>query len=101
MSQGSRTSNSMKNIRFGLINKLVTMLLNFISRRLFLQYIGIELLGINGLFAEVLGVLSLADLGFGTAMTYSFYKPVAENDDGKANTVTKTGWMKYTFALKK
>lgn len=83
MSEGSRTSNSMKNIRFGLINKLVTMLLSFISRRLFLEYIGIELLGINGLFAEVLGVLSLADLGFGTAMTYSFYKPVAENDKDK------------------
>lgn len=83
MSQGSRTSNSIKNIRFGLINKLVTMLLSFVSRRLFLEYIGIELLGVNGLFAEVLGVLSLADLGFGTAMTYSFYKPVAENDEDK------------------
>ena len=81
--EDSRTKNSLKNIKVGMINKMLTMILSFVSRRLFIQYIGIEYLGINGLFAEILGVLSLADLGFGTAMTYSFYKPVAEKDNEK------------------
>lgn len=83
MSQGNRTANSMKNIQVGLINKFATMLLNFVSRRIFVDFIGMEYLGINGIFSEVLGVLTLADLGFGTAMAYSFYKPIAENDNEK------------------
>ncbi len=86
---GNRTSNSLKNIKVGITNKLITMILSFVSRRLFIQYIGIEYLGINGLFAEILGVLSLADLGFGTAMTYSFYKPIAENDTKKISALLR------------
>ena len=89
MSKDNRTSNSLKNIKIGITNKLITMILSFVSRRLFIQYIGIEYLGINGLFAEILGVLSLADLGFGTAMTYSFYGPIAKNDTRKISALLR------------
>lgn len=83
MGNNSRTENSKKNVLIGLFNKIVLLLLAFVNRRFFLQYIGAEYLGINGLFTEILGMLSLADLGFGTAMAYSFYKPIAENDEEK------------------
>lgn len=59
------------------------MVLAFLSRKLFVHYIGVEYLGINGLFANILTLLSLAELGLGTAMNVSLYKPIAENDTDK------------------
>lgn len=83
MSNDSRTAQSAQNATAALINKIVNLILSFVTRRLFIDFIGIEYLGINGLFTEILGMLSLADLGFGSAMAYSFYKPIAENDKEK------------------
>lgn len=83
MSSDSRMAKSAQNATAAFVNKLVNLVLSFVSRRLFIDLIGIEYLGINGLFTEILGMLSLADLGFGTAMAYSFYKPIAENDKNK------------------
>lgn len=79
----NRTDKSIKNITYGIVEKIVILLLTFIRRKLFIVYIGVEFLGINGLFTEILGMLSMADLGLGTAMAYSFYKPLAEKDNKK------------------
>lgn len=79
----SRTLNTSKNVLTGLINKIVLLILLFVSRKIFTVYIGIEYLGINGLFSNILTILSLADLGFGIAMSYSYYRPLAENDEEK------------------
>lgn len=75
-----RVENAAQNIVFGFINRIVSLILVFISRKLFIYFIGIEYLGINSLFSNVLSILSMADLGFGVAMSYSFYKPLAENN---------------------
>lgn len=56
-----------------------------------------EYLGINGLFAEILQMLSLADLGFGTAMVYSFYKPLAEGDEHKIAALVGYYRRIYTY----
>ncbi|MCR5184310.1 MAG: oligosaccharide flippase family protein [Opitutales bacterium] len=61
----------------------VTLLLSFCSRIIFVRVLSAEYLGISGLFTNILQVLSFAELGLGTAMMYSFYKPVAENDSEK------------------
>lgn len=79
--EASRTENSSKTAFSGIINKILTLILAFISRKIFIQFIGIEYLGINGLFANILTLLSLADLGFGVAMNYSLYKPLAMKDE--------------------
>jgi O-antigen/teichoic acid export membrane protein len=68
------------NILAGSISQVVSLMLQLISRTIFLNTLGIEYLGINAIFFNVLTVLSLADLGFGTAIIYSMYKPLAEND---------------------
>ena len=81
--KGSRTVNASKNVASALINKIITFLLAMVSRKLFILYIGVEYLGINGLFANILTLLSLADLGLGTAMNVSLYKPIAEKDTEK------------------
>ncbi|MDQ1000340.1 O-antigen/teichoic acid export membrane protein [Neobacillus niacini] len=85
----SRTKNTARNITFGTLNQVVTLLLNFINRTIFIKILGPEYLGINGLFSDILMMLSLADLGFGTAMIYSFYKPLAENDNKKVAALIK------------
>ncbi len=79
----SRTVNSVKNITMALLNNVIMQLMIFITRSVFIKYLGVEYLGINGLFTNVLSFLSMADLGFSTAMNYSFYKPLAENDEKK------------------
>lgn len=79
----SRTKNTTRNVSFGMLNQTITLLLSFINRTIFITVLGVEYLGINGIFSDVLMMLSMADLGFGTAMMYSFYKPLAENDQYK------------------
>lgn len=80
LNNDSRTVNASKNVSSALINKLIILCLTFISRKIFIRYIGVEYLGINGLFANVLTLLSMADLGIETAMNVSLYKPIAENN---------------------
>lgn len=55
-------------------------MLGFVSRTVFIRELGITYLGVNGLLTNVLGVLSFAELGIGSAMNYSLYKPVAEGN---------------------
>lgn len=78
-----RTTNSIKNMIYGFANKGISLILSLVSRYIFLYILPIEYLGINGVFADVLVMLSLADLGMATAMAYSFYKPLAEHDEDK------------------
>lgn len=69
-----------KNIIFGYISNLVILLLNFIQRTVFIYVLGRTLSGVNGVYTDVLSVLSLTELGIGTALNYSLYKPVAEQN---------------------
>lgn len=77
----SRLKNTAKNTFTGLLNQIAVLLFNFISKTIFIHCLGTEFLGINGLFTNILQVLTIAELGFGTAMSYSMYKPIAENDE--------------------
>lgn len=83
----NRTKNAITNMMVSFLNQFTTLILSFISRTIFIRVLGIELLGINGLFTDVLSLLSMADLGFNTAMVYSFYKPIAENDTKKISAL--------------
>ena len=76
-----------KNIFWGYISTFLTTILSFVCRTAFIKTIGVDYLGINGLFTSVLGVLSLTELGIGTAMNYSLYKPVADNDTEKIKSL--------------
>jgi len=83
----SRLRFTAKNILSGYIFNTVSTLLRFVSRTVFVLYLSAEYLGVNGLLASVLGVLSFAELGFGTAMNYSLYKPIADNDTEKIKSL--------------
>ena len=76
----SRTKNAVRNIAFGSLNRFVTLVLPFITRTIILYLLGASFLGIGTLFSSILSFLSLAELGLGSAIVYSMYKPIAEND---------------------
>lgn len=76
----SRVKNSTRNIIYSMIAYIVQIVLGFIVRRYFIYYFGEQYLGLNTLFSNILSLLSLAELGFGTAIVFAMYKPMAEND---------------------
>ncbi|NMA49143.1 MAG: hypothetical protein GX947_05160 [Tissierellia bacterium] len=76
-----RVRNAKRNIFYSLINKIVTLLFPFIIRTVLIKEIGAEFLGLNSLFASILQVLNLAELGFTSAVVFSMYKPIAEDDN--------------------
>ena len=77
----TRSGAVLRNARFGIIKTVITYILQFVLRTVIIYTLGVEYVGLNGLFSNILGCLSLAELGFGTAIVVSMYKPVAENDE--------------------
>ena len=69
--QESRFLNYSRNMVFALLTQIITIALNFIGRRVFVQQLDIEYLGLGGLFTNILSILSLAELGIGHAIIYS------------------------------
>ena len=78
-----RVKQAEKNILFGYISNIVILLLGFWQKEIFVRVLGRTLTGVNGLYTSILSMLSLAELGIGTALNYSLYKPVAEHDEEK------------------
>lgn len=78
-----RTKNASRNIVFGIIQKIYTLAVPFLMRTLMIYFMGVQYLGLNSLFASILQVLNLTELGVGSAMVYSMYKPIAEDDKEK------------------
>lgn len=85
--EDSRTRKSIKNIIYSFGTQLIILLINFLSRTIFIKFLGVEMLGISGLFTNILTLLSLAELGFGSAIIYSLYKPLKDNDKEKISAL--------------
>lgn len=83
----SRVKNSAKNTFFAALNMLVQLILKFAVRIVFVRFLSVEYLGLNTLFSNILQVLSLAELGVGSAIVYSMYKPVADGDTEKIKSL--------------
>ena len=81
MAKIERTKNATRNIFFGVILKLYSIIIPFLMRSAMIYFLGIQYLGLNSLFTSVLQVLNLAELGVGSAMVYSMYKPISDDDD--------------------
>lgn len=77
----NRIENTKRNMVFGIIFRGVNILFPFINRTAVLYILGNSYLGLNSLFSSILGILNLAELGVGSAIVYSMYKPIAENDE--------------------
>lgn len=76
----NRTQNAKRNSIWGLVNKMVMLLLPFCVKSAIIYLVGVEYLGISGLFTSILNILNITELGIGNAIIYSMYKPIAEGD---------------------
>lgn len=76
-----RKKNTIRNSFWGLISKIINIIAPFVLRTIMIQVLGFEYLGLSSLFTSILQVLNMAELGFSSAIAYSLYKPIAENDN--------------------
>ena len=83
MNNISRTDNTIRNSIVGVSAQIINMLLGFVARTIFIRCLGVEYLGANALFSNILTMLSLAELGLGSAIVYNMYKPIAEGNEIK------------------
>lgn len=88
-----RSENSVKNSLFAIVGQAVSLIFGFVTRKVFINVLGETYLGINGVFCSILSLLSLTELGIGSAITFSLYKPIAEHDD------EQTGRIMNLYAL--
>lgn len=75
-----RVKSSFKNMTFSIIANILTRLIGIILQTIFIKTLGTEYLGLNGLFANVIAMLAMAELGIGSAIIFKLYKPIADNN---------------------
>ncbi|HBC90266.1 MAG TPA: polysaccharide transporter, partial [Lactococcus sp.] len=75
-----RVVNSLRNSSFTVIQKIIGLILGFVTRTVFIHTLGISYQGLNGLFTSILSMLSIAELGIGSAIVFNMYRYIAEND---------------------
>ena len=80
-----RTKKSIQNIFFALIAQFCTTLCAFVIRTALIKILGNQVVSLNGLFTEVIAMLSLAEMGVGSAIVYNLYKPLADKDYHKVS----------------
>lgn len=91
----NRTQKTVRNSVVNLIGQLVSILLSFISRKVFIQYLGVELLGLNSTFASILNTLSLAELGFQQVIVFHLYGVLARDDKEQINALVNIYKLVY------
>lgn len=102
-----RSVDSIKNAMVNMTGKIVSLLMQFIVRIYFIRMLGDICLSINGLFTNILSVLSIAELGISFAVCYSMYKPLAFKDQEKTNQIIHLykkiyfviGWIIFSLGL--
>jgi len=77
---GNRKNNGIRNIGAGILNSFILSILPFITRTIIVITIGSRYLGLSSLFTSILMVLNLSELGFGSALVFSMYKPIADDN---------------------
>lgn len=94
MTGESRTSKSIKNAKVALAFYFINLVLQFLSRKVFLDYLGAEVLGLNTTAQNLLGFLNLAELGVSFAISYTLYAPLLRKDEQTINEIVSLqGWL--------
>lgn len=83
----TRTAYSIVNIIFGVLNFVIKTIMVFIVRKVFIKTLGLEYLGLNSLFANVLTIMSIAEMGIGTAVSQTLYGYLANNEREKIGAI--------------
>ena len=91
----SRTKNVSRNITWGIFNKFVAIAFPFITRTVMIYTLGMYYVGLGSLFSSILTVMSFAELGIGSALVFSMYKPMAQGDEKKISALLNFYKMAY------
>lgn len=84
---GERTHRSIMNIKVGMIFYILSLVLAFFSRKVFLDCLGAEFIGLTGMLMNIMSFLSVAELGIGTSIIYFLYKPLQEDNREEINKI--------------
>ena len=87
LDRSSYIKNSSRNFAYGTISQVLNIVIKFGVRTVFIKFLGEQYLGINGLYTNVLTILSLAECGFGAAVVYSLYKPIVDDDKERIKAI--------------
>lgn len=93
----SRSKNAKRGILSGLVNNFLNLFLPFVNRTIILYLLGVEYLGIGTLFSSLLQILNISELGFGSAIAFILYKPVAEDDTVKVCAILSFARRVFLF----
>lgn len=92
-----RAQNSIKNTIISIIMSIATILIGLVTQKIFINVLGTEYLGLNGLFTNILSMLAIAELGIGSAIIYSLYKPIAEKNIEKIKALMNFYKKSYRY----
>lgn len=96
----SRTKKSLHNIKISFIFYIINLIIQFFSRKVFIENLGSEVLGLNTTAQNLLGFLNIAELGIGNAVAYNLYKPLFNKDYKTINSIVSIqGWLYRRIAL--
>lgn len=94
MSKDTRTSKSIKNAQVSVFYYFVQLILGFFARKIFFDYLGSEVLGLDTTAGNLIGMLGLAELGIGSTIGYFMYKPLFDGDTDRLNKIVALqGWL--------
>ena len=83
-----RVKKSLTNVKVGLFFYIASLLLSFVARKVFLDFLGAEFLGVWGVLNNIMNYLNVAELGISTSITFFLYKPIQQNDHNGINEIT-------------
>ena len=89
--------NSLKNMATNIGSQLLIIILGFIVRTVFIKTLGVQYLGITGLFTNIISVLNITELGFSSAIVFALYKPLIDNDKEKVKALVL--YLKRVYRL--
>lgn len=96
----TRTKNSIRNSVVAVLFQVIALLIGFFSRKIFIDYLGTEVLGLSSTASSLLGFLNLAELGIGAAISVTLYKPLFEKDrETIKEIIAMQGWLYKRIAL--
>ncbi len=93
----SRVKKSFQNAKVNVFFYLITLFLSFFSRKIFLERLGADFIGLTGTLQNLLGFLNLADLGIGASMGYILYKPLFEKNQEKLREIISVLGYLYRY----
>ena len=83
----SRTKKALKNVKTNMFFYFIILILSFFSRKIFLECLGVDFIGLTGALSNLFGFLNLAELGIGSAVGFLLYKPLFERNHNEISDI--------------